>query len=257
MGITQAIVAAGDQRRALKIDLATTWWSTRLYLIAALAERLTQARRILVVDTAPAQGRRFRQRSVGMPRVEERFVGQLSMSGILKTIGPKCLHLANSLIIAAGAPDWYNEGVTPKSAPCLTAGVFRLPRPQGRTSTNKSTKVNLTPELLRRWFGDALLQQPMHITDLQRASGGGPASISRLPERLRARAHSPCSRPSGPASNGARGCRRQGRAERAARSELSRGVDGSRAHLMSKTCSHRATGTSRNAQSVRVVYPAG
>jgi hypothetical protein len=50
-GIRQAIIAAGDHQRALKIDLATTWWSTRLYLIASLAQRLTQARRILVVDT--------------------------------------------------------------------------------------------------------------------------------------------------------------------------------------------------------------
>ena len=46
-GIMQAIIAAGDRQRALKIDLATTWWSTRLYLIAALADRLTRARRIL------------------------------------------------------------------------------------------------------------------------------------------------------------------------------------------------------------------
>lgn len=33
-----------------------------------------------------------------------------------------------------------------------------------------TVKVNLTPELLRRWFGDAMLQQPIHISDLQRAS---------------------------------------------------------------------------------------
>jgi hypothetical protein len=31
-------------------------------------------------------------------------------------------------------------------------------------------KVDLTTELLRRWFGDAMLQEPMHIADLQRAS---------------------------------------------------------------------------------------
>jgi hypothetical protein len=33
-----------------------------------------------------------------------------------------------------------------------------------------SAKVDLTPELLRRWFGEAMLQQPVHITDLERAS---------------------------------------------------------------------------------------
>jgi hypothetical protein len=31
-------------------------------------------------------------------------------------------------------------------------------------------KVDLTPELLRRWFGETMLQQPVRITDLGRAS---------------------------------------------------------------------------------------
>jgi hypothetical protein len=53
MGIQQAIRDAGDAQRALKIDLKSTWWSTRLYLIAALAERFTGVRRILVVDSRP------------------------------------------------------------------------------------------------------------------------------------------------------------------------------------------------------------
>lgn len=52
-GIKTAIVdAARAGQCALKIDLVKTWWSTRLYLLAALAERLTQVRRILIVDTA-------------------------------------------------------------------------------------------------------------------------------------------------------------------------------------------------------------
>ena len=67
-GITQAIITAGDHQRALKIDLATDWWSTRLYLIASLAQRLTQARRILVAST----------QRLATNLKEERFVGQLS-----------------------------------------------------------------------------------------------------------------------------------------------------------------------------------
>ena len=30
--------------------------------------------------------------------------------------------------------------------------------------------VDLTPDALRRWFGDAMLQQPVQISDLNRAS---------------------------------------------------------------------------------------
>ena len=90
-GIKQAIIAAGDHQHALKIDLATTWWSTRLYLIATLAHRLTLARRIIVVDTRPVAW----PPAAGVPtftpsqRVEERFVGQLSTSAIVSAISPK------------------------------------------------------------------------------------------------------------------------------------------------------------------------
>jgi hypothetical protein len=65
-GIRQTINSA-SQRRALKIDLNTTWWSTRLYLTSVLAERLTYVRRILV-----ASG--------------DEFVGLLSTEWIISTI---------------------------------------------------------------------------------------------------------------------------------------------------------------------------
>jgi hypothetical protein len=34
----------------------------------------------------------------------------------------------------------------------------------------QSAKVDLTPQVLRRWFGDAMLTQPLEIADLRRAS---------------------------------------------------------------------------------------
>jgi hypothetical protein len=40
----------------------------------------------------------------------------------------------------------------------------------GYTQNETMAKVDLTAELLRRWFGDTMLQQPLHIADLQRAS---------------------------------------------------------------------------------------
>src|SRR5205814_5338598 len=40
----------------------------------------------------------------------------------------------------------------------------------GVHTNEKIAKIDLTAEILRRWFGDAMLQQPMKIADLQRAS---------------------------------------------------------------------------------------
>jgi hypothetical protein len=90
-GITQAIIDAGNHQRALKIDLITPWWSTRLYLIAALANRLTQARRIQIVDsspTSPATQAGAPSTAVNPP-ADARFVGQISTDAIRAIIEPK------------------------------------------------------------------------------------------------------------------------------------------------------------------------
>ena len=171
-GIANAIVAAGDHQRALKIDLGTTWWSTRLYLIAALAERLTRARRLLVVDRTPVPSAAPpppppATRPPGLPI--ERFVGQLSTSAIRSTIGPKVPALATFA-------DWLDARRAPFGD--VRAEVHELLNgwrtafgdAPGSHTNEAAAKVNLSPELLRRWFDDAMLQQPVHIADLQRAS---------------------------------------------------------------------------------------
>jgi hypothetical protein len=171
-GITQAIIAAGDHQRALKIDLATTWWSTRLYLIASLAQRLTRARRILVVDTTPdAVPARAGVASPGPGQpAAERFVGQLSSSAILSTIGPKLPALGKFAQSLQARPIGYNQ-VDTEIHELLDGWRNAFGDPPGTHAANEAAaKIDLTAEVLRRWFGDAMLQQPMHIADLQRAS---------------------------------------------------------------------------------------
>jgi len=166
IGISNAIIDAGDHRHALKIDLATTWWSTRLYLIACLAQRLTEVRRILVVDsgllhTLPP--------GLPVPVPEERFIGQLSTSAILATIGPKLPALGAFAQQLQARPAGYNE-VRGEIQALLEAWRNAFGDQLGAHANERAAKIDLTAELLRRWFGDALLQQPVQIADLQRAS---------------------------------------------------------------------------------------
>ena len=171
LGITQAIFAAGDHQRALKIDLATTWWSTRLYLIASLAERLTQARRILVVDTKPEAVPA--PADVALPGpvqpAAERFVGQISTSAVLSTIGQKLPTLRMFAQWLQSRPMGYNQ-VEVEIHELLEGWRNVFADPPGTHAMEKAAKIDLTAELLRRWFGDAMLQQPMQIADIQRAS---------------------------------------------------------------------------------------
>jgi hypothetical protein len=180
-GIKTAIVGAAHASQcALKIDLATTWWSTRLYLLAALAERLTQVRRILIVNTASAEAGATTGGGGTAPTMttaaaanasvaEERFVGQISTASVLSMIHPKYPALSifqSSLKVSpTGFDDLHAEiEVLLKAWEDAFGDIPYVP------THEEEAKIDLTPELLRRWFRDAILEEPVHIADLQRAS---------------------------------------------------------------------------------------
>jgi uncharacterized protein DUF4062 len=159
-GITDSIKEAGDQRRAVKIDLKTEWWSTRLYLIAALAERLSQVRRILIVDSKPRQG--------AAPD-NERFVGLLSTASIIATIGPKTAALQEFAKRVHDRPHAFNV-LEFEIHELLDQWRDAFGDPPGTHAKEEAAKVDLSPALLRRWFGEAMLCEPIRIADLQRSS---------------------------------------------------------------------------------------
>ncbi len=172
IGIKNAIIDAGDHLHALKIDLATTWWSTRLYLIATLAQRITQVRRIIVVDTRTTTLLELAEASpsnLGQP-IDERFIGQLSTSAIISTIGSKVPALRAFEEWLKLRSSEYSK-VDTEIEEILKGWSDKFNEVEQHTHTNEEiNKVDLTAELLRRWFGDAMLQQPLHIADMQRAS---------------------------------------------------------------------------------------
>ena len=162
-GISETIIHA---RWALKIDLAETWWSMRLYFVASLAERLTKVRRILIVHTSPAL-----VQVVEQPAPDERFIGQLSTGVILSVIGAMSPHLQTFGETLKQRPLAYNE---------VSAEINELIQLWSQIfvqTSEFSIKVDLTAEMLHRWFGDAMLPQALEISDLSRAS---PVDILRM-----------------------------------------------------------------------------
>jgi hypothetical protein len=142
-GIRHSIVEAG-RHRVLQIELNTTWWSTRL--TAWLANWLTEVRRFVVVQAGE-------------------FIGLLSTSTIVATLAPlhpklRKIH-ARLHTMPAAATDIHSE----------MDAVFDLwQKVIGDPAQERSVKVDVTSDLLRRWMGNAMLQQPVHITDLAQAS---------------------------------------------------------------------------------------
>ncbi len=137
--------------QVLMIDLSKTdWWSTRLYLVAALAERLTHVRRILIVAE------------------DNEFVGLLSTQWSISTLAAKHPTLAE-----IDKKLQQRDTMLPDVDAEIKA-VFALWKEAFGGSDPKkqeeNIKVVLTVDLLRRWFGEAMLQQPVHVLDLSRAT---------------------------------------------------------------------------------------
>jgi hypothetical protein len=174
--VTAAVAQAGALGRAIRIDLSTTWWSTRLYLVAALLESLSQVRRVLVVHGATS----YPATAGDLPRVL--FVGQLSTSSILRVIEPMAPQLGRFrawLQRQPPEPDrdpqevaqrYLNEGWASAFTGGPPAGTGRRRPTVDVHDAERDVKADLTRDRLRRWFGDAMLDQAVEVRDLSRAS---------------------------------------------------------------------------------------
>jgi hypothetical protein len=167
--IATAIADASLRQRVFKIDLSNTWWSTRLFLISALAERLTNVRRIMVVHTSS------RKPGGSLPTAREApamLVGLVSTSSVLNVIGAMNPAFARF-------QDWLSkqraddhDDIRETSRRYLTDGWPRAlnPRSNDPHAAEQKIKIDLTADRLQRWFGDLLLQQAVEVSDLNRAS---------------------------------------------------------------------------------------
>lgn len=158
--IAFAIGAAQARQKVFKIDLRDPWWSTRLYLIAALSERLTQVRRILVVRSDPPAG-------AELPNAA--FVGQIATATVIATIRPMVPALATfeRWLLEQPAEHGDVRAIAQRYLVQGWAPAFGGTDPH---RTERDAKIDLSAEVLQRWFGDAMLQQAVEINDLKRAS---------------------------------------------------------------------------------------
>jgi len=163
--VAQAIGQAQEGQCVFKIDLAEEWWSTRLYLLAALAERLTQVRRLMVVRSEP-------KASVLAKRLS--FVGLIPTSTIiatLRSLHPQLVEFERWLLSQASLPDGRHEAaieVMHKGWGPAFAGAAATAN--DAQEAERRAKHHVGAEHLRRWFGDAMLQQPIQIADINRAT---------------------------------------------------------------------------------------
>ena len=145
-------VIASQEQRIVRIDIGTTWWSTRLYLLAFMMERLTSVRRILALDVST-------------------FVGLLSTRAIRSQLLSIHAPLAK-FERAIGRRQKSGVDVRQEAEDIIDVWNSTLPN-----DVEESCQRNVTRANLKWWFGDAILSHALHISDLGRAT---PFDLARL-----------------------------------------------------------------------------
>lgn len=171
-GIIDAVRTAGSTR-VVTIDIATGWWSTRLYLLAFLLGRFTRAQRILVVD-------------------DGRFVGLLPLTTVIRVIASLHNQIADfeesERARRASEPDLSREAealvemftdafAAPPAARKSSQDSRTANAGPGRPAGEVAAKVDVTPANLLRWFEDSVVTSPIRVDSIERAS---PLDLIRL-----------------------------------------------------------------------------
>jgi hypothetical protein len=169
------VVRDAGSERVITIDIANDWWSTRLYLLAFLLNRLTSAQRILVVDAG-------------------KFVGLLPLTTIIRVIAPLHNQIqsfeANDRTRAWPEPDVSREAdvliemfkaafppTSQAANPAQPAQGAIVGWPDEILSSERSAKVDVTRANLARWFRESIITSPIRVDNIERAS---PLDLIRL-----------------------------------------------------------------------------
>lgn len=177
--ITKDVVRESDQR-TIKIDLKTGWWSTRLFLLAHIAQELTQIRRILITETTGDGAKNATDGAQDAKGQDEVFKGLVPVDTVVSTIGafhPELTQFANTT----------RRSIAPSVS--IEDEVSRFinewkERFKEENSEHNIAKKNLAAGDLSRWFGHALLTRPLRIRNAQRPTGLELALVMNYPHQF-------------------------------------------------------------------------
>jgi hypothetical protein len=150
-GLLDAVRRSGRGNRVATIDIATDWWSTRLYLLAWLLEQLTDVRRLLILEG-------------------NAFVGLIPVGAVtsaLAGVHPELVRFARAAHARRRTePDVVQEAM---AVVALYQSVFGPTEPDARTAEQAATLV-VTRANCDRWFAGSLITTAIEVEDVKRAS---------------------------------------------------------------------------------------
>lgn len=141
------LIAATPSPEVATIDIATTWWSTRLYLLATVSDLLTSIRRIVVME-------------------KNDFVGIASTTHIrrmLSVLHPEIDRFERErapLPLPTSSPDEALSELLRRWRDLLQEG-------EHETLKERTIQRTVTRASLARWLGDGLLTGAIRVVDLE------------------------------------------------------------------------------------------
>ncbi|GAB3053597.1 hypothetical protein GCM10027053_12630 [Intrasporangium mesophilum] len=138
--------AQSTLQRTVTVNLAETWWASRLYLLAELAKRFTQISRIVLVKMHPDQ---------------DEFIGMLSVATTLERLALLDPRLETFSAQLPGVLGRIQD---------LDAALDSALVLWDQTVPDAQQHVTVTAPNLDLWFGDSLLREPVKVTDLSKVT---------------------------------------------------------------------------------------
>lgn len=145
---------SGRRVSTVNISDPRGWWSTRLYLLAVLAEALTKVQRIAIVDQAM-------DRPVPDANGANGFVGMLSTSTVARTMGRLFPVLTP---LESEVRTWTTEGLVQEVVLSRAEEAWNQRLPY---NIELEQKRDVTRPNLVTWFGDAMFTGTVDVNDVE------------------------------------------------------------------------------------------
>ena len=138
------LIGAKPSPEVAQIDIATTWWSTRLYILAVVSDLLTNVRRIAITENGE-------------------FVGLVSTHHVrkmLRTLHPEIDQFERGQLLPA-LPASPIDGLSE----ILRRWEAVLMEQPGQWVKEQAVQMNVTRASLVKWLGDGMLAGAVRVVD--------------------------------------------------------------------------------------------
>jgi Domain of unknown function (DUF4062) len=140
----EALIVASPPPEVALIDIGSTWWSTRLYILAVVADSLTDVRRIVINETGNFVGMVSTMHVRAMLRGLHTQIDQFEQGPLLNPLPMSPMNALSEILSR-----WRNV----------------LGEQEYQSTKEEAVQMTVTSSALVRWLGDGMLTGAVRVVD--------------------------------------------------------------------------------------------